>query len=155
MSRNAIDKNAIDRSASGKLPLAAALALVLSAAPAMAEVIMFKGDLTGGAETPPSGSKATGEIEVKLDPASKKITWKGHYKGLRSEETQAHFHGPAGPGQNAPPVLPVDATGGKFEGQATLDAQQVKQLESGKWYFNVHTDKHPEGALRGQLTRVR
>jgi hypothetical protein len=145
----------MSRIASRSLSLAATLALVLTAAPAMAEVIMFKGDLSGGAENPPSGSKASGEIEVKLDSDTKKITWKGHYKGLQSEETKAHFHGPAGPGENAAPVLPVEAEGGKFAGQATLDAQQVKQLESGKWYFNVHSAKHPEGALRGQLTRVR
>ncbi|OBS50794.1 CHRD domain containing protein [Methylosinus sp. 3S-1] len=134
---------------------AAALALVLSAAPAMAKTVMLRGDLTGGAVNPPSGSKASGEIEVKLDPDTKKITWKGHYQGLRSEETAAHFHGPAGPGQNAAPVLPVDAANGKFEGEATLDAKQVEQLENGRWYFNLHTDKHPDGALRGQLMRVR
>jgi hypothetical protein len=134
---------------------AAALALVLSAAPAMAKTVMFKGDLSGGAVNPPSGSKASGEIEVKLDPDTRKITWKGSYKGLKSEETAAHFHGPAGPGENAGPVLPADAADGKIEGEATLDAKQVKQLENGQWYFNLHTSKHPDGALRGQLTRVR
>jgi hypothetical protein len=146
-----MSRNASSRSAS----LAAALALVLSAGPAMAEAIMFKGDLTGGAVNPPSGSKGTGEIEVTLDPATRKITWKGRFKGLKSEETAAHFHGPAGPGENAGPVVPAEAADGKLEGQATLNAQQVKQLESGKWYFNVHTEKHPDGALRGQLMRVR
>ncbi|WP_036291256.1 CHRD domain-containing protein [Methylosinus sp. PW1] len=134
---------------------AAALALGLAGSPAMAEVLMFKGDLTGGAENPPSASKGAGSIEVTLDPASRKITWKGHYQGLKGEETKAHFHGPAGPGQNAAPVLPVDASNDNFRGEATLDAQQIRQLENGQWYFNIHTDKHPDGALRGQLTRVR
>jgi hypothetical protein len=148
MSRNASSRNT-------SLAVAAAFALVLAAGPAMAEAIMFKGDLTGGAVNPPSGSKGSGEIEVTLDPATRKISWKGHFKGLKSEETAAHFHGPAGPGENAGPVLPAEAEGGKIEGQATLNAQQVKQLESGKWYFNLHTQKHPDGALRGQLMRVR
>jgi hypothetical protein len=134
---------------------AAALALVLTAAPAAAEVLMFKGDLTGGAENPPTMSKGRGQIEVTLDPATKKITWKGNYQGLQGEETQAHFHGPAKPGENAGPVLPVEAENGKFEGSATLDAQQIKQLEDGKWYVNIHTSKHPQGELRGQLMRVR
>jgi hypothetical protein len=145
----------MSRNACSKAGFAAVLALALSAAPAMAKPILFKGDLTGGAVNPPSGSKASGEIEVKLDPDTKKITWQGRYKGLQSEETAAHFHGPAGPGQNAAPVLPVDAANGKFEGEATLDAKQIEQLENGRWYFNVHTGKHPDGALRGQLTRVR
>jgi len=145
----------MSRNASLNASLAAALALALASSPAVAEVMMFKGDLSGGAENPPSMSKGTGSIEVTLDPSTKKITWKGHYQGLQGQETQAHFHGPAKAGENAGPVLPAQAAGGKFEGSATLDAQQIKQLEDGKWYFNVHSSKHPEGELRGQLMRVR
>ncbi len=135
--------------------LPAALALAMAASPAFAEVLMFKGDLTGGAENPPTMSKGTGSIQVTLDPAAKKITWKGEYKGLQGPETMAHFHGPAQPGANAGPILGVPAKNGTFEGSATLDAKQIKELEDGKWYFNLHTSKHPDGELRGQLMRVR
>lgn len=133
----------------------AALALALATSPAFAEVMMFKGNLTGGAENPPTMSKGKGSVEVTLDPSTRKITWKGEYKGLESPETGAHFHGPAQPGANAGPVVGAPAKHGTFEGSATLDAKQVKDLENGKWYFNLHTSKHPDGELRGQLMRVR
>ncbi|PWB82478.1 MAG: CHRD domain containing protein [Methylocystaceae bacterium] len=133
----------------------AALAFALAAGPAFAQALMFKGDLTGGAENPPTMSKGLGSIEVTLDPSTRKITWKGEFKGLESAETGAHFHGPAQPGENAGPVVGAPAKKGVFEGSATLDAKQVKDLEDGKWYFNVHTSKHPDGELRGQLLRVR
>jgi hypothetical protein len=145
----------MSRNAPLNLSLAAAVALGLMAAPAMAEVQMFKGDLAGGAETPPSASKGIGSIAVALDPKTRKISWKGYYVGLQGSEIKAHFHGPAKAGEKAAPILPVEAVEETFQGSATLDAQQVKQLEDGQWYFNIHSSKHPEGELRGQLSRVR
>lgn len=140
---------------SRKALVPAALALAMAISPAFAQVRMFRGDLSGGAENPPTASKGSGSIEVTLDPASKKITWRGEYKGLEAPETMAHFHGPAQPGANAGPIVGATAKNGAFEGSATLNDQQIKDLESGKWYFNLHTSKHPDGELRGQLLRVR
>jgi len=142
-------------SRNASLTLAAAVALALAAFPAAAEVQTFKGDLNGGSENPPSASKGVGSIAVTLDPKTRKISWKGYYVGLQGQELKAHFHGPAKAGENAAPVLPVEAVEETFQGSATLDPQQVKQLEDGQWYFNIHSAKHPEGELRGQLTRVR
>lgn len=135
--------------------LPAAVALALFTGPAFAEMLMFKGDLTGGAEKPPAMSKGAGKIEATLDATTNKLTWKGEYQGLEGAETMAHFHGPALPGANAGPVVGADAKKSPFEGSATLDATQVKDLENGKWYFNIHTDKHPDGEIRGQLTRAK
>lgn len=135
--------------------LPAAVALALSASPAFAATMMFKGSLTGAAESPSAMSKGTGSIEATLDKDTKKLTWKGEYKGLEGNETMAHFHGPAMAGANAGPVLGADAKKSSFEGSATLDEKQMKELEDGKWYFNIHTDKHPNGELRGQLMRAR
>jgi hypothetical protein len=140
---------------SRKALLPAALVLALAAGPAAAEAMMFKGDLTGGATNPPSMSKGIGSIAVMLDPKTKKITWRGYYVGVQGQDLKAHFHGPAKPGENAAPTVAAESIDETFEGQATLDAQQIKQLEDGKWYFNIHSSKHPEGELRGQLTRVR
>lgn len=142
-------------SRNASLALAAAVALAVASSPAFAEVQMFKGDLSGGAETPPSASKGVGSIAVTLDPKTRKISWKGYFVGLEGQELKAHFHGPAKAGEKAAPVLPVEALEETFQGSATLDAKQVKQLEDGQWYFNIHSAKHPEGELRGQLNRVR
>ena len=123
------------------------------AGPALAASTTFKTSLDAKSEVPPNDSKATGTIETTYDTATKKLTWKGSYNGLSGPETAAHYHGPAGPGVNAPPVLPVDAKSSPFEGSATLTDAQAADLNAGTWYFNVHTDKNKGGEIRGQVTK--
>jgi len=69
----------------------------------------------------------------------------------------AHFHGPAAPGANAPPVVPVPAANlaNPMTGTATLDDGQIADLKAGKWYFNIHTAANPGGEIRGQLPAVK
>ena len=38
-----------------------------------------------------------------------------------------------------------------IRGDATLTDAQMKDLQDGKWYFNIHTAAHPDGEIRGQL----
>lgn len=130
-----------------------ALAGSASTGAALAASTTFKAPLTAQAEVPPTTSAATGSVEATYDPATKKLTWKGSYSGLTGPETAAHFHGPAGPGVNAPPVITVDAKASPFEGSATLTDAQAADLNAGKWYFNVHTDQNKPGEIRGQLTK--
>ncbi|MGN6102228.1 MAG: CHRD domain-containing protein [Devosia sp.] len=42
-----------------------------------------------------------------------------------------------------------------MKGHATLTAAQVADLEAGKWYFNVHTAKNPNGEIRGQVEQAK
>ena len=63
----------------------------------------------------------------------------------------AHFHGPAAPGANAPPIIVVKDLPSPMKGTATLTDAQIADLQAGKWYFNIHTSAHPGGEIRGQL----
>ena len=36
-----------------------------------------------------------------------------------------------------------------FHGIAQISAEQAKDLKDGRWYFNVHTKKFPDGEIRG------
>jgi hypothetical protein len=38
-----------------------------------------------------------------------------------------------------------------MKGQATLSEQQVNDLMTGQWYFNIHTQENPTGEIRGQV----
>lgn len=84
------------------------------------------------------------------------MKYKVTYSGLTGSAVAAHFHGPAGPGQDAPPVVPVPAKSlaNPMHGSTTLTDEQLGQLEGGKWYFNIHTAAHPGGEVRGQLEEV-
>src|SRR5262245_7451087 len=73
----------------------------------LADVINYKVTLDAASETPPADSQAKGTGEVSYDTATKTLSWTFTYEGLSGPATAAHFHGPAGPGEKAPPVVPV------------------------------------------------
>ena len=127
----------------------ASLALLLLASPGFAETLMFKADMKGASEVPPTDSGGTGNAMVTLDTATRKLAWKITYSGLTGEPTAAHFHGPAAPGANAGPA--VNISGKIAEGTADLTDTQIADLQAGKWYLNIHTAKFPDGEVRGQV----
>lgn len=52
-------------------------------------------------------------------------------------------------GQPGSPADPEAAN--QITGEATLTDEQAADLQTGKWYFNIHTAQYPDGELRGQL----
>ena len=125
-----------------------------STSPQAAGMTSYSAPLKASAEVPPNDSKGTGSVDAKFDPASKMLTWTITYSGLTGPVTAAHFHGPAEAGKNAPPVVPINGNlASPIKGSATLTDAQVKDLQAGHWYFNVHTAAHKDGELRGQLSR--
>ena len=97
----------------------------------------------------------SGDLTASLDTSSKAFTYKVTYKGLSGPATAAHFHGPAAPGANAPPVVMVANPASPISGSATLTDPQVADLKAGKWYFNVHTAANGGGEIRGQVTAAK
>lgn len=135
--------------------IATGIAMVLSTAPAFADVVKYKVDLTSAEEVPPTESTATGMAEISYDTDSKLLTWSISYEGLSGEATAAHFHGPAMVGENAKPVVPIAAPlPSPIAGDATLTDAQVADLDAGKWYLNIHSAKYPDGEIRGQVVKA-
>src|SRR5688500_4557703 len=91
---------------------AIAITLILSAAPVLAETMMYKADLKGASEVPPTDSGGTGNAMVTLDTEGKTVAWKITYAGLTGDVSAAHFHGPAAVGANAGPAVDIS---GKIE----------------------------------------
>ena len=129
--------------------LAAASAL----APAFAETIKYKANLSSADEVPPNDTGAKGTIEATYDSDAGTLSWSGSYSGLSGPAVAAHFHGPAKAGVNAPPVVPVDASKSPFEGSAKISADVAKEFADGTVYFNIHTAKNKGGETRGQLAK--
>lgn len=138
-----------------KLTLTAlALGSCLASAPALAETVMMKATLNGASQVPANDSKGTGTAAVTYDTSSKKLSWKVTYAGLTGPATAGHFHGPADPGKNAGVAVPfakVDRS--PIEGSATLTDAQAADLMADKYYVNIHTQAHPGGEIRGQVTK--
>jgi len=134
------------------LTLALTVGTVLVSTPLFAETMMFKADLNAASEVPPTDSSGTGAADITLDTATKKLSWTVTSSGLTGDATAAHFHGPAAPTETADPVVDISAS--LANGSANLTDQQLADLQAGKWYLNIHTEKFPDGEIRGQVELV-
>lgn len=125
--------------------------MVLAATAAPAAQIRYSAELKGADEVPANDSKGKGKVEATLDDETGVLAYKITYSGLSGPATMAHFHGPAAPGNNAPPIVTAKGVTSPITGSETLTADQMSDLAAGRWYFNVHTKAHASGEIRGQL----
>ncbi len=130
-------------------------ALAFAAAPASAETVSLKADLTAASTVPPNDSKGTGTGDVSYDTASKTLTWTVTFSGLSGDATAAHFHGPADAGANAGVAVPIKGTASPMAGSAAITDAQAAELLAGKWYINVHTAANKNGEIRGQVLKAK
>lgn len=129
--------------------LAAGLLTASAARAAETESFMGSFGVEHGAASHPQGM-----VDVALDTKTNVMTYSVSWSGLSGPVIAAHFHGPAAPGQDAAPIVPV--TGpftSPLKGKVQLTAEQAAALEAGKVYFNLHTDKLPKGEARAQLVK--
>lgn len=69
-------------------------------------------------------------------------------EGLSGDPIASHVHGPASSTESAGPQIDTLAT---MAGSAPITDEQIADLTAGKYYYNVHTAKYPDGEIRGQL----
>lgn len=138
-----------------------AAALVLATASvAVAKIVSFKADLSGGGEVPPNSSKGTGSLKATLDTDTKTLSWTATYSGLSGAPVGAHFHGPVSyvgrtSEENAPiQVGTPGSLASGFKGSTNITDAQIKDLMDGRWYFNIHTPAIPSGEIRGPVVRA-
>lgn len=128
-----------------------AAACALLACPVAAETLHFSADMNAASEVPPTDSQASGTADFMIDTDANTVTWKLTYDGLSGDAIAAHIHGPAGDTENAPPMVTLDPI---KDGKGDITADQITAIQDGKAYVNVHTDKNPDGEIRGQLVRA-
>jgi hypothetical protein len=149
------------RSLTGGRASVVALALVVliaSGLRAFAVIIPIEATLTGAGEAPPNDSPARGAMEGTFDTDANTLEWTVTYSGLTSPAIGAAFHGPVPLGLPPEEIAPIQvATPGSlaspFHGVAKIDDGQAKDLEDGRWYFNLHSKKFPAGEIRGPVVR--
>lgn len=136
-----------------KIGVVAVVGFLAAASVGLAEEMKFKAELKGSEEVPPVETSATGTADITYDTESKNLSWTIEQSGLSGDVTAAHFHGPAAPGENAPPVVPIEVSA-LAKGSATLDDTQASALTEGRLYVNLHTAAHPDGEIRGQVMKA-
>lgn len=104
---------------------AAALALLVAAGPAHADILTYHAKLDGPSEAPPNASPGTGWATVRIDTVTGDIRIRAEFSGLQGPTTAAHIHGPtADPLSGAAGVMtqtpsfigfPLGVTQGSFD----------------------------------------
>jgi hypothetical protein len=128
------------------------LVLLLACGMAQGDVVNWVFPLDGDQEVPPVATPATGTGEIWFDTVSSELSWSVSYQDLLGTISAAHFHGPAPVGVNTgvqvgSTIGPSPLTGGPV----VLSGSQASDLLAGLWYFNIHTNLHPGGEIRGQV----
>ncbi|MBV8392435.1 MAG: CHRD domain-containing protein [Alphaproteobacteria bacterium] len=126
---------------------------LLLAPTAFAATETYTAELKGASEVPPNDSAGAGTLTATLDTSTKELTYRVSFGGLSGPPTAAHFHGPAAANANAGVVVLVKELNPPIQGKATLTDAQIADLQGGKWYFNIHTEKNKGGELRGQVVK--
>ena len=118
---------------------------------------IFDATLTGAQEVPPVASSGTGQAELQFNENTSTLRWRVTFSNLSGPVVAGHIHGPAGPNQNAGPIIPFtgNINASPITGETKISNQQLAQLMAGQWYVNLHTPMNPQGEIRGQLRQRR
>ncbi|CAN5829038.1 hypothetical protein BH24DEI2_BH24DEI2_14150 [soil metagenome] len=118
--------------------------------------------LEGSNEVPPVDTAASGEVTATLDGNT--LTIDGSFEGLSSDlmevaGTPAHIH-QAAAGENGDVILKLDVQAnddnrsGTLSGTFDLTDEQLAAYQAGNLYVNVHSQDHPGGEIRAQLSNM-
>ena len=110
----------------------------------------FIASLNAAQEVPPTGTSGKGGGLVQLDGPETGGKAGLLFSSLSSAENNAHIHGPAPVGTNAPAIFPLPL-GTVIDFSISPTSQQVADLKAGLHYMNVHSTNFTGGEIRGQL----
>lgn len=130
----------------------------------------FSAMLSGGEEVPPIDTAATGVASFTVE-GGESIKYDVNVTGM-DKVTAAHIHN-APKGENGEVIVTLfkaDSPTGQISGSlangsitaSNLEGQMqgspfrdiIRALELGEAYVNVHTEKNPNGEIRGQISAV-
>ena len=149
--------------------------IVLNSAKVQAqEEQSFSATLSGSDEVPPTESNSTGTAKFQVtenNDNESQVSYWVNITGIK-EVNAAHIHngttgengdivatlsnGKSAEGDDRPPQIGFSGNITSNELQGPLEDKEVSDLVSlmsdGNAYVNVHTEKYPDGAIRGQIS---
>jgi hypothetical protein len=118
--------------------------------------LVLTAELTGVAEVPGPGDPAgSGSFQatIVLNEAAGELCYQLEVADLSSEVSAAHIHAGA-EGEAGDVHVPLTAPiGGPVDECVPVNATELQPMmdDPAQFYVNVHTQGHPDGAVRGQL----
>ena len=130
----------------------------------------FSATLSGKDEVPPTESNSTGTAKFQVNENNSQVSYLVNITGIK-KVNQAHIHngtsgengdivatlskGKTSKGDDSPPQIGFAGKITKDDLQGPLKGKEISDLVTlmtdGGAYANVHTDKYPKGAIRGQI----
>ena len=95
-----------------------------------------------------------GSGSVTASLAGTKLTVNGTFEGLKSPATIAKIRRSPARGVRGPEILDLQVTHdtkGTITGVLDVNSQQIRDLEKGLLYVQIHSEKAPDGNLWGWL----
>jgi CHRD domain len=113
----------------------------------------LRATLNGSNEVPPTQSRGNGYFEAVYRPSTKVLEYRLNLVGLTGPITMGYMHGPAGPGENAQQIAPINIPiyDNTIWDGVTLTEEQAADVLAGRWYVHVMTIQYPDGEIRGQI----
>ncbi len=108
-------------------------------------------EMLGKNEVPKGSPTASGKATITLNATKGTVCWKFTVKGLDTVNA-SHIHkGPKGKSGNV--VVPLFVGKLKTRGCVNASKSLVAAIQKSPkaYYVNIHTNKYPAGAIRGQL----
>jgi len=125
--------------------------LLLSAPAAHADNISLVAHLLGSSAVPATESDAFAEAQFAFDTGSHELQYYVNYDGVTPAKVD--LHGPAGAKDKANAVLSIPPSDSPISGTIKLTPEQNDILMAGKMYIDIHSQKYPDGEIRGQIAR--
>jgi hypothetical protein len=128
----------------------AALGVTAVGSGAKSRVKTISANLTASALAPKSSWAASGKVSVTLDAKAGKACWKISVKPS-AKLFSAHIHR-GKPGKNGPVVIPLGDSW-KPSGCVVAPSKAIAAVAASPkgYYVDVHSKKHIDGLVRGQL----
>lgn len=106
--------------------------------------------LNGENEIPPKNTNAEGIGNFILDTQNNILYFNIESDLKGGKETAAHIHGFASKNENADHIFILPTTNPKI-GEWHYNEEDEDKILAGQTYVNIHTEKYPEGEIRGQI----
>jgi len=136
----------------GALPLSAAEHGKANTTATTPNVWIIRADLDSAAALPSNSEPATGDVTGTYDRTTHILRFNARFLSLSGPALNAKFHGPAAFDRLAGAIVAAPRPEARLvSGTAWLDDEQEQDLLEGRWYFNVTTQKHPQGEIRGMV----
>ena len=124
---------------------------LVAASGAQAAPLPLAAHLFGSSMVPATQSDAFAEAQFSYDSATHALEYYVNYDGIAPAKVD--LHGPAAASDKAASVLDIPLSESPISGTVKLTLQQESELLAGRMYLDIHSQKYPDGEIRGQIVK--